>query len=191
MCNATSTTYSGLTTVHWITQFHFISFLHCTLHQAECVIRPLPTVVALPHYVGSHSLLFIYTFCRFMVTADLPWPSVLDNRSITFLTIVIAYDDPTSFISTDFTGTIMPSLLKACTLILIIRLLAAHNLTCLWLSVLQYWLQFVGNSTYQLLLGTFDCKPPRVVWLSLVIYWDIVRIITNTNFQSSFTTYFE
>ena len=57
----------------------------------------------------------------------------------------------------------MPSLPKDCTLILIIRLLAAQNLTCLWLSVLQYWVQFIGNYTYQLLLGTFDCKPPRIV----------------------------
>ena len=37
-----------------------------------------------------------------------------------------AYENPISFISTDFIGTVMPSLLKACTLILIIRLLAAH-----------------------------------------------------------------
>ena len=117
--------------------------------------------------------------------------SVLDNRSITSLTIAIAYDDdPISFISTDFTGT-MPGLLKACTLILIIRLLAPHNLTYLWLSVLQYWLQFIDNCTYQLLLGNFDCKPPRIVCVWLVIYWDIVRIITNANCQSSFIIYFK
>ena len=116
--------------------------------------------------------------------------SVLDNCSITSLTIVIVYDDPISFISTDVTATIMPSLLKACTLILIIRLLAAHSLTCLWLSVLQYWLQFVGNYTYQLLLDNFDCKPPRILCVWLVICWDIVRFITNTSFQSSFIAYF-
>ena len=71
-------------------------------------------------------------------------------------------------------------------LALLCRLLAA----CLWLSVLQYWLQFISNCTYQLLLGNFDCKSLKIVCVWLVIYWDIVRIITNTNFQSSLTTYF-
>ena len=119
--------------------------------------------------------------------------------SITSLTMVIAYDDCISFIYTDFTGTNMAGLLKACTLILSLRLLATHSLTCLWLSVLQHCYKFgylcyniatnlvicATSGSYQLLLGMFDCKPPRIVCVWLLIYWDIVRI-TNADFQSSF-----
>ena len=76
-------------------------------------------------------------------------------------------------------------------LLTLLALLCCLLAACLWLSVLQYWLQFIGNCTYQLLLGNFDCKPLRIVCVWLVIYWDIVRIITNTNFQSSLTTYFK
>ena len=62
--------------------------------------------------------------------------SVLDNCSITSLTaIVIAYDDPILFISIDLTGTIMPSLLKACSLSLTIHFSAAHNLICMTLVI--------------------------------------------------------
>ena len=54
-------------------------------------------------------------------------------------------------------------------LLTLLALLCRLLVACLWLSVLQYWLQFIGNCTYQLVLGNFDCKPLRIVCVWLVI----------------------